>query len=147
MPPGLDVDGPAGEQARAAIASLGERVKSDVAEAVARQAALADGAGGGGGGGRGAVVGVGMDLKSPYNLESAWGDVDPPYTNYVQGFVGALDWVFVEAGRVRVAGCTGVPPPEVVTADVALPSVIFPSDHLPMAADLELAPGPGAGLS
>jgi 2',5'-phosphodiesterase len=72
------------------------------------------------------------------------------------GFSGALDYIWADtasgaggegaaaagAGRARQVGLRPVasmplPPLAAVTSETALPSLEFPSDHLPMVADLE----------
>ena len=99
-------------------------------------------------GGRWTACAVGpcaMHLRHPLALESACGY--PEWTNFVSGFVGALDYVWVDTGDgddrgdrgggLRPIGCMPLPPLEAVVAEVALPNAQFPSDHLPMVADLE----------
>ena len=77
-----------------------------------------------------------MHLRHPLALESACGF--PEWTNYVSGFTGALDYIWADSGAgLRPSGFMPMPPLEAVTAEVALPSSEFPSDHLPMVADLE----------
>lgn len=88
-----------------------------------------------------------MHLRHPLALESACGY--PEWTNYVSGFVGALDYIWADtvgcstakggvmAGGLQSVASMSMPPLEAVTAEVALPSSEFPSDHIPMVADLE----------
>ena len=75
-----------------------------------------------------------MHLRHPLRLASACGY--PEWTNFVSGFRGALDYVFAAEG-LRATRSMPMPPVEAVTAQVALPNAEFPSDHLPMVADLE----------
>ena len=82
-----------------------------------------------------------MHLRHPLTLQSACGYVE--WTNYVGGFSGALDYIWADtaSGAVEVGlrpvACMPMPPLAAVTAETALPSLEFPSDHLPMVADLE----------
>lgn len=88
-----------------------------------------------------------MHLTHPLSMTSACGYVE--YTNFVRGFVGALDWVFVDGGDddggkgrrggLRATNATAAPPLDALTAETALPNSEFPSDHIPMVADLEFA--------
>ena len=82
-----------------------------------------------------------MHLRHPLRLRSACGD--PEWTNFVGGFRGALDYVWCDTSRDTSFGAAVVPvahapmpPLEAVTAQTALPNDEFPSDHLPMVADV-----------
>ena len=62
----------------------------------------------------------------------------------MSGFRGALDYVWCDEGgepgsgrALRPVATMPMPPLEAVRAQVALPNAEFPSDHLPMVADLE----------
>jgi len=70
---------------------------------------------------------VGLDLSIPVQLTSA-DRLRTAFTNYVRGYNGALDYVWLERDRMRVT--REIPlPSEVEVADF-LPSRRFPSDHL-----------------
>ena len=83
----------------------------------------------------------GVHMRHPLRLSSACGD--PEWTNFVGGFRGALDYVWCDtsldtpfgAAMVPVAHAP-MPPLEAVTRQTALPNDEFPSDHLPMVADV-----------
>ncbi|XP_053324756.1 2',5'-phosphodiesterase 12 [Spea bombifrons] len=77
-----------------------------------------------------------MSLSHPLKLESACGE--PEYTNYVVGFNGCLDYIFIDAQRVEVERVIPLPTHEEVTRHRALPSVSHPSDHLALVCDLRL---------
>lgn len=84
----------------------------------------------------------GLHLRHPFSLASACGE--PEWTNFVSGFRGALDYVWCDEGgepgsgrALRPVAAMPMPPLEAVRAQVALPNAEFPSDHLPMVADLE----------
>ena len=59
------------------------------------------------------------------------------FTNYVGGFVAVLDYVLHDATLVSVRHAE-TPSLSAVTAQTALPSAQFPSDHLPQCCDLRL---------
>ena len=63
----------------------------------------------------------------------------PQFTNYTAGFKDLLDYVFVPKWNpyqsVRIAP---FPSEKRLSADVAIPSRSYPSDHVALVADLEL---------
>lgn len=76
-----------------------------------------------------------MDLASPFApLLSACGN--PPYTNYVGGFQGCLDYIYIQPDHMEVAQVIPLPSHEEVTTYEALPSVSHPSDHIALVCDL-----------
>lgn len=76
-----------------------------------------------------------MDLASPFPpLLSACGN--PPYTNYVAGFQGCLDYIYIQPDHMEVAQVIPLPSHEEVTTYDALPSVSHPSDHIALVCDL-----------
>ena len=75
-----------------------------------------------------------MHLRHPLALQSACGY--PEFTNFVGGFVGCLDYVWFDSSGLVSTASMPMPPLEAVTAETALPNSEFPSDHLPMVADL-----------
>jgi 2',5'-phosphodiesterase len=75
-----------------------------------------------------------MHLRHPLALQSACGY--PEFTNFVGGFVGCLDYVWCDSSGLVSTASMPMPPLEAVTAETALPNSEFPSDHLPMVADL-----------
>lgn len=75
-----------------------------------------------------------MHLRHPLALVSACGY--PEFTNYVGGFAGSLDYVWCDSSALASVASMPMPPLESVTAETALPNSEFPSDHLPMVADL-----------
>ncbi|KAM8930772.1 2',5'-phosphodiesterase 12 [Pelodytes ibericus] len=76
-----------------------------------------------------------MALKHSFNLESACGE--PEYTNYVVGFNGCLDYIFIDSDRIEVEQVIPLPTHEEVTRYQALPSLSHPSDHLALVCDLK----------
>ncbi|TNN44701.1 2',5'-phosphodiesterase 12 [Liparis tanakae] len=89
-----------------------------------------------------------MELRSAFPpLLSACGQ--PAYTNYVGGFHGCLDYIFIQPGSMQVlALLPGRPVEQViplpshqeVTTHEALPSVAHPSDHIALICDLRWNP-------
>lgn len=80
-----------------------------------------------------------MDLLSPFTpLLSACGN--PPYTNYVGGFKGCLDYIYIQPDHMKVAQVIPLPSHEEVTTYEALPSVSHPSDHISLVCDLLWSP-------
>ncbi|XP_053509198.1 2',5'-phosphodiesterase 12 [Ictalurus furcatus] len=76
-----------------------------------------------------------MELHSPFQLTSACGE--PDYTNFVGGFNGCLDYVFIELQALQVEQVIPLPSHEEVTTYQALPSVSHPSDHIALVCDLK----------
>ncbi|CAH1249725.1 PDE12 [Branchiostoma lanceolatum] len=77
----------------------------------------------------------GVDLSHPFNLTSACGL--PDYTNYVGGFQGTLDYIMIDTCQLAVNQTIPMPTHEEVTTNTALPSIVFPSDHIAIIADVE----------
>uniref|UniRef100_A0A3B3ZV42 2',5'-phosphodiesterase 12 n=1 Tax=Periophthalmus magnuspinnatus TaxID=409849 RepID=A0A3B3ZV42_9GOBI len=80
-----------------------------------------------------------MHLVSPFPpLLSACGT--PPYTNYVGGFQGCLDYIYIQPDHMKVTQVIPLPSHEEVTTYEALPSVSHPSDHISLVCDLHWSP-------
>ena len=62
----------------------------------------------------------------------------PEFTNYTAGFRDTLDYVFVPPDRVCVALVAPFPEEAVLRQHTALPSAVFPSDHLAVCVDIEV---------
>ncbi|KAK6619211.1 hypothetical protein RUM44_003593 [Polyplax serrata] len=69
-------------------------------------------------------------------MESACGA--PEFTNYTEGFKACLDYIYFEANRLSLKSFVPLPKEEVLQKEVAIPSSSFPSDHIPLIADLKL---------
>uniref|UniRef100_A0A8D2PH56 Phosphodiesterase 12 n=1 Tax=Zosterops lateralis melanops TaxID=1220523 RepID=A0A8D2PH56_ZOSLA len=69
-----------------------------------------------------------MSLSHPFKLLSACGE--PAYTNYVGGFHGCLDYIFIDRNALEVEQVIPLPSHEEITTHQALPSVSHPSDHI-----------------
>ena len=81
-------------------------------------------------------VGCGATLSIPRPLFSAGGF--PEWTNYVGGFVGALDYVWCSSEAFRPRNFAPLPPMSAVLQSTALPNAVFPSDHIPVVVDVDL---------
>ncbi|XP_065605324.1 2',5'-phosphodiesterase 12 [Cyrtonyx montezumae] len=75
-----------------------------------------------------------MPLSHPFKLQSACGE--PAYTNYVGGFYGCLDYIFIDKNALEVEQVIPLPSHEEITTHQALPSVSHPSDHIALVCDL-----------
>lgn len=71
-------------------------------------------------------------------LLSAYGQ--PAYTNYVGGFHGCLDYIFIQPDSMQVEQVIPLPSHQEVTTYEALPSVAHPSDHIALICDLRWNP-------
>ncbi|KAG8128153.1 hypothetical protein E2320_015011 [Naja naja] len=76
-----------------------------------------------------------MSLTHQFGLKSACGE--PAYTNYVGGFHGCLDYIFIDANVLEVEQVIPLPSHEEVTTHQALPSVSHPSDHIALICDIK----------
>nr|XP_004661365.1 2',5'-phosphodiesterase 12 [Jaculus jaculus] len=76
-----------------------------------------------------------MSLTHLFKLKSASGE--PAYTNYVGGFHGCLDYIFIDFNALEVEQVIPLPSHEEVTTHQALPSVSHPSDHIALVCDLK----------
>ncbi|CAJ1052012.1 '%2C5'-phosphodiesterase 12 [Xyrichtys novacula] len=80
-----------------------------------------------------------MELLSAFPpLQSACGQ--PAYTNYVGGFHGCLDYIFIQQDSMKVEQVIPLPSHQEVTTYEALPSVAHPSDHIALVCDLRWNP-------
>ncbi|KAK9846341.1 hypothetical protein WJX81_001906 [Elliptochloris bilobata] len=115
------------------------------AASTAGGAAATEGAGGLGGAGNGGAV-HGVDLEHGFRLASV-DSLATPFTNYVRGYSGLLDYVWHEPGRMAVRRVLPQPPAKELAG--WLPSERRPSDHLAVVADLDPTPAgaPGAAAA
>jgi tRNA threonylcarbamoyl adenosine modification protein (Sua5/YciO/YrdC/YwlC family) len=88
--------------------------------------------------GAGAGAACGAALEHGWELASA-DELCTPFTNFVRGYVGCLDYVFYQPARMAVAHAVPLPS-EAALRDDALPSARFPSDHLSLCVDLDFHP-------
>ncbi|KAK3085717.1 hypothetical protein FSP39_007770 [Pinctada imbricata] len=84
------------------------------------------------------VKGTGEKLESStfqHNLSLRNACGEQRYTNYVGGFHAVLDYMFIDRS-INVTNVVPMPTHEEVIQCVALPSVVFPSDHIAQICDL-----------
>lgn len=75
-----------------------------------------------------------VSLSHSLPLASAYGT--PEYTNFTEGFAGCLDYIFYQHDQLDIAQVVPLPSTEELQQHVALPSVVFPSDHVALVADV-----------
>jgi len=76
-------------------------------------------------------------IRSAYSYYNAGTDVEsryPEYTNYTVKFKGTLDHLFYNADHVKLLKLLEMPSHDDVKKQEAIPSNLFPSDHLRMEA-------------
>nr|ACH92481.1 FI09011p [Drosophila melanogaster]AOQ13855.1 CG31759-PC [synthetic construct] len=76
-----------------------------------------------------------VELAQPFKMASAYGA--PEYTHYTTLFAGCLDYVFYQNDRFEVLKVVPLPTEEELKANTAIPSAVFPSDHVALVADLK----------
>lgn len=77
----------------------------------------------------------GVKLEHGFKFFSGCGQ--PAYTNFTAGFQDTLDYIFADHTYFSGAEVIPFPSHEEVTANVALPSCTFPSDHIALVCDLK----------
>lgn len=76
-----------------------------------------------------------VDLSQPFKLDSACGT--PKYTNYTAGFADCLDYIFYDKANLLVTEVVPLPSEAEIALHTALPSVVFPSDHIALISNLK----------
>ncbi|XP_033728292.1 2',5'-phosphodiesterase 12-like [Pecten maximus] len=76
-----------------------------------------------------------MAFSHSQSLISACGY--PKYTNYVGNFNEMLDYIFIDSKKFSVERVVPPPEHEEVVLHTALPSVVFPSDHIAQICDIK----------
>ncbi|XP_049869288.1 2',5'-phosphodiesterase 12 [Pectinophora gossypiella] len=75
-----------------------------------------------------------LTLEQDIPLDSACGT--PQYTNFTAGFADCLDYIFYDKRNLTVEQVVPFPSVEELEAHTALPSIVFPSDHIALISDL-----------
>jgi len=71
-------------------------------------------------------------------LLSAYATVgEPKFTNYTAGFIGVLDYVWFTRTHLRCVACLDIDDESLLRQHTALPSPIYPSDHIALVTILE----------
>lgn len=76
-----------------------------------------------------------ISLKQPFKLRSACGT--PKYTNFTAGFRDCLDYIYYDEDCLEVSQVVPFPSDEELAVHTALPSIVFPSDHVSLVSDLK----------
>lgn len=74
-------------------------------------------------------------LKQDFNMKSACGT--PKCTTSALDFVKCIDYIFYQSDKLQVEQIIELPTDEELDENVAIPSVVFPSDHLALVADFK----------
>lgn len=77
----------------------------------------------------------GIPLSQPFPMASACGT--PETTNFTVGFSGCLDYIYYQTNHLKVTQVVPFPSKEELELYSALPSPVYPSDHLSLIADLQ----------
>lgn len=80
----------------------------------------------------------GFDMTQPFEMRSAYGE--PKFTNYTVGFSGCLDYIYYQSDKLKLLQAVPLPTEDEVKAHTALPSPLFPSDHVALIADFGWIP-------
>ncbi|KAH8353432.1 hypothetical protein KR084_010939 [Drosophila pseudotakahashii] len=75
-----------------------------------------------------------VELSQPFKMTSACGA--PEFTHYTTLFSGCLDYIFYQNDRFELLKYVPLPTEEELKASAAIPSAVFPSDHVALVADL-----------
>ncbi|KAH1001712.1 hypothetical protein HUJ04_005691 [Dendroctonus ponderosae] len=76
-----------------------------------------------------------INMTHPFKLASACGT--PKYTNFTVAFADCLDYIFYETAHLKVTQVVPLPSEEELRANSAIPSTVFPSDHVALVSDLK----------
>ena len=76
-----------------------------------------------------------MNYSHSLNLASGCGL--QPYTNYSDKFNGQLDYIFYDVDSFEVSQVIPQPDHRDVELNTAIPSIVFPSDHIAQVCDLK----------
>lgn len=77
----------------------------------------------------------GVSLEQPFDIKSAFNC--PKYTNFTVGFAACLDYIFYQTNNLQMLQAVPLPSEEELRSLTAIPSIVFPSDHLSLVADFE----------
>ncbi|XP_055711809.1 2',5'-phosphodiesterase 12 [Phlebotomus papatasi] len=75
-----------------------------------------------------------VELKQPLPMSSACGI--PEFTNFTAGFRACIDYIFYQTDNLQVTQVIPFPSVQELETHIAIPSVVFPSDHIALVADL-----------
>ncbi|GAB0096025.1 2',5'-phosphodiesterase 12 [Sergentomyia squamirostris] len=75
-----------------------------------------------------------VELRQSLPMASACGC--PEFTNFTAGFQACLDYIFYQTDHLSVDQVIPFPSRQELEAHIAIPSVVFPSDHIALVADV-----------
>ena len=76
-------------------------------------------------------------------LVSAYATIgEPKYTNFTGHFVGILDYIWYSKSHITSTACLDVDAEHLLTQYTALPSPLYPSDHLALVGECDWIEGP-----
>lgn len=75
-----------------------------------------------------------VSLTQPFPMASACGC--PPFTNYTVGFAACIDYIFYQTDLLQVTDVIPMPSEEELKMYEAIPSPVFPSDHIALVANM-----------
>lgn len=73
-----------------------------------------------------------IELSHPFKIANATGC---SLTNYTEGFKECLDYIYYQTDHLKVLRTVPMPTEEQLSANIAIPSIVFPSDHVALVAD------------
>lgn len=73
-----------------------------------------------------------IELEHPFKIGNATGC---SLTNYTEGFKECLDYIYYQMDHLQVERTVPMPTEEQLSAHIAIPSIVFPSDHVALVAD------------
>lgn len=80
----------------------------------------------------------GVEVSQPFEMSSACGT--PPFTNFTTLFSGCLDYIYYQKDRFELIQSVPLPSDAEFKENTAIPSAVFPSDHVALIADLKFRP-------
>lgn len=75
-----------------------------------------------------------IELEHPFKIGNATGC---SLTNYTEGFKECLDYIYYQMDHLQVERTVPMPTEEQLSAHIAIPSIVFPSDHVALVADFK----------
>lgn len=79
---------------------------------------------------------VGVEFAQPMLMQSACGI--PAFTNYTIGFKECIDYIFYRSDKLKVTKVVDLPDEDQLSTHLAIPSVVFPSDHIALVTELKI---------
>ncbi|XP_063706039.1 2',5'-phosphodiesterase 12 [Culicoides brevitarsis] len=78
----------------------------------------------------------GLELRQPFDMKSAYSP-ELAFTNFTPHFTATLDYIFYESDKLEVNEVIPTPSAEELHPHVAIPSIVCPSDHVALVANLD----------